>query len=362
MNIKRIGILTFHDTLNYGALLQTYALNRYLNDTIGNCQTIDYKCDEIERNESPLAFFKGFDVKRIVKGLLSLNYTLKKKKKFNDFTKGHIKMTEKRYNKNTIGRVASLFDIFIVGSDQVWNSKLTNGDYSYFLDFVDSTKTKVAYAASFGEKWYENERLLQEKNLLKQFDRISVRENTGRILCEQLIDRKCNTVLDPVFLLNVQQWEKVEEMYRFNKKYVLVYFIHYDFSNTMKLAIQIAKEHDLDLIYINNTYKNYPGVRNVKSASPGQFLYLIKNAEYVVTGSFHGLSFSILYNKKFIYECERTKTETRLSNLASMLNVSNRCIGNCKIDDEIDYEKVNSVLETFKIESRAFLKMLGDKK
>ena len=355
METKRIGILTFHDTLNYGAHLQTYALNRYLNENVGNCLTINYKCEEITRNESPLAFWRGFDAKRIIKGILSLNYTLKKKKRFNDFTDKNIPMTQVQYNKKTIARVISLFDVFIVGSDQIWNSKLTNKDYTYYLDFVDNTKQKMAYAASFGENWYENANLLNEKELLAQFDKISVRENAGKRLCDELTSRKCDTVLDPVFLLNKDQWERVEEKYEIKKKYVLVYFIHYDFENAMNLAMDIAKENNFDILYVNNTYKNYKGVLNIKSASPGQFLYLIKNAEYVVTGSFHGLSFSLLYNKKFIYEGSKDGKETRLSNLANILGVTNRCMGKCNINDEIDYQSVNEKMNILIEKSMLYL-------
>lgn len=354
-NTSTVGIMTFQKTLNYGAILQEYALNKFLRNKDYECYTLNYQCKKVCHSESPYSFIFERDIKNIIKGILSFSYKIKKSRAFKKFEKNNIRLTTKRYNQNTISELNEVIDKFIVGSDQIWNVQLTGHDYSFFLDFVNRNEAKIAYAASWGEIDFTPSEIDRIKLLLKNFNYISLREKTGVKLCGELTNKEICSVLDPVFLLRKEEWADVEEVYPIKNKYVLVYFIHYNFKESMDKALELAKDNGLDVIYVNNTYKKCQGVKNVKYASPGQFLYLIRNAEYVVTGSFHGLSFSIIYNKKFAFEIKKNDEETRLSNLANELELNSRKINKVNIIDQIDYDRVNLLVNEKRQRSIEFL-------
>ena len=149
MKKNNIGIMTFHDAINYGAALQTYALNKYINNLNYNCETIDYKCDYIE-NSYKILNINIKDIKGTANSILNVRNNVIRKNKFNKFLKNNVKISQLKYNSNNIWQSNSKYNTFIVGSDQVWNIDLC-ADFNYFLPFVNSKNERVSFAASFGD-------------------------------------------------------------------------------------------------------------------------------------------------------------------------------------------------------------------
>ena len=147
----KIGIMTFHRAINYGAVLQTYALQKYLNDSGYDAEVIDYRCDHME-NFYKILSVKNKSIKQVIRGLLNFIYVYKKKSRFYGFLDQNVKISSKIYDKSNIGESNNEYDKFITGSDQVFNYACSQFDKNYFLEFVKNYDKKYSYAASFGMK------------------------------------------------------------------------------------------------------------------------------------------------------------------------------------------------------------------
>jgi hypothetical protein len=352
MKSKKIAILTFQNTLNYGAMLQCFALNRTLNDMKYECKTIDYECKAVVNREMPFSFIKSKDIKNIIKGILSLGYKVKKRNAFHHFFLHDISHSSNHYTRKSINECSSKFDTFIVGSDQVWNPIVTGCDKTFFLDFVEPGTKKIAYAASFGDKQYFSDYSNIFKDLINSFDFISVREKEAVLFAETFCKKPIQQVCDPVFLLKVDQWRKYEKPIQTKMNYILVYFIHYDYCNTMKTVKKFARDNNYDIIYVNNTYKLEKDVTNIRDASPEQFLYLVDNASLVVTGSFHGYSLSLIYNKPVYYE--KTLSPTRVSEIASYVGFEDKTVETLTTGD-VDFKYANERITDLTTESIQYI-------
>ena len=172
--MKKIGLITFHDTTNFGSFLQTFGLYKAINDMGYTCKVLDYKCEAINNTELPLKKPVSFTLRNIVKFIL---FEPIKRKKYIAFKNELNKMMNlsERYDKSSIKFANNEFDIFISGSDILWDLNLTKGDTSYFLDFVDSDKKKIAFSTSIGDKW-DGKNLEIAKSLINNYDMIALRE------------------------------------------------------------------------------------------------------------------------------------------------------------------------------------------
>lgn len=351
---QRIGVLTFFNTLNYGAMLQCFALNKYLNNMEYDSKVILYKCEAVTKREMPFAFIRLKDPKRFVKGALSVAYKLGKNKNFKKFREKNIVSTAKVFRRKDVHALNDAFDTFVVGSDQVWNPLITGNDMTFFLDFAEKNKKKVAYAASCGDTYLTEYYSSGARNMMQEFDHISVREAGGIGFIEELTGKTAVQVCDPVFLLGVDEWREVQIPVKVKKKYVLVYFIHYSYNETMQKAKEYAAQHDFDVIYINNTYKIEKNVINYRTYGPEQFLYLIDNAECVITGSFHGYCFSLMFHKRVFYEKSKYGG-TRVSALAELVGFDDKIVDNISEETFFDYEDADSELKHLIASSQKYL-------
>lgn len=280
---KKIGILTFHRADNVGAVLQAYALSKYITDMLGiKAEIIDYKCKKIE--DTRYTRSGGF-----IKNILISVYYMIKRAGFNRFRKKYLPLSNTEYTRGTIGESNLVYDTFVSGSDQIWNSECSDNDLTYFLDFVNEDKSRIAYAASIGAVNYTNQEVESYKEYLGRYKAISVREQSSI----NKLDLPHDTWIlpDPVFLLNKEEWGKISRPIRHKKKYVFVYLIQEDI-NVLCAAKEYAKQHDCEII------ANKTNLRFFLNNSPDNFLSWIENAEAVFTNSFHGTAFSIIYQKK----------------------------------------------------------------
>ncbi len=359
----KIGILTFHDTLNYGASLQSYALQEKISQMGAMVEVIDYKCIKFVKEYSPI-FISQMSMRKILYMLLTLRTNIIKTRKKNRFQKKYIRMS-RPYNNRNIQSSNNEYDIFITGSDQVWNWHLTDFDKTYFLDFVKEDTKKYSYAASFGLASIEAEKYEEYKELLSKFSEISIRENTGRRILSELYEGRVNVSVDPVLLLTAEEWENIAITPRISD-YILLYSINDTIA--YEYAVKLAKKTKKKLIYINAPIKRIGPFKRVASIGPDEFMGWIKQAEYVVTDSFHGVVTSILFKKKFVaFQNRRTEanTNSRIYDLLNRLDLIDRIVCDLSqmnvICEEISYHTVENKLNECIQDSDSFLKnIIGD--
>lgn len=351
----KVGILTFHDTTNFGSLLQTYALYKKLKDLNFTCEVIDYKCDEIVKRELPSELGSIKSIKELYR---YIKYNRLKKKRYNSmmrFSDKYISISDEVYYKNNIVISNKDYSKFLIGSDIVWGLDITNKDYTYFLEFVEDGKGKYAYASSIGSNFegLTVDEYHKVERLLKEFNKICVREVQGKELLSKMKIPYVDVVCDPTLLLNGYEWSKFT--HHINRKpYVLVYFSDSD-GKVISCAKDIAKQYSLEILYISMGKKE-KGVTNVRVYSIEDFLSLIKEAEFVVTSSYHGMLFSINFNKEFYFNNRNYKS--RMDTVANILGLDYRDVNYFNINElkKINYEDVNKRLEDFRTKSINTLK------
>lgn len=363
--MKKIGIMTFHRAKNYGAMLQSYALQETLNKKF-DTYLVDYRCPEIEEK-----YYAKKTLVRKIKNFLKLffqtEYILsvnKKNRRFNEFVNNFLK-TSKPYYAQNIAEANNEFDAFIAGSDQIWNMKWSGTDWNYFLEFADSNK-KFSYAVGLGNSIDEAYKMRILKDV-ESFQAILTREEDGRRLLKSIgVKKEIGTVCDPVFLLGKKEWTEklaLEQIEKKRKKYLLLYFVAKP-TDAIPFAKKIAEQDDLEIVYVNiNAEKNIPSdFTDVIGIGPREFLGLIKNAEVVITTSFHAMAFSLIFNKNFYYELckDGSNNNSRLENLANICDVTDREILTSypTRENEINWDAVNNSINCYAKDS---LRVLLDK-
>lgn len=346
MKKSKVAILTFHRAVNYGAVLQAYALQRTLFLLGYDTEILDYRNKEIERHYySPIG--NGKKIKSIIKSLLSFRVQNSRNKAFGYFVRTKLVVSPQKYTKKDI--VNASYDYYITGSDQVWNLKCTDFDSVYFLDFANAEK-RISYAASLGK--YKD--IINEYDnylkFLRDYKWISVREIAGKAFLEKNIDREINVDLDPTFLLDRKEWDSLSTVFNTND-YILIYSVNLN-SDVLTVGRKISKAKAKRLIIL--TLRNVPiKLQNNEelrqNASPEDFLGLIKNAACVVTNSFHGTAFSLIFDRDF-YLVRNSKEDldnTRLETLLEKFGLLDRMVeANSFANKEaIDYIKVNDRLD-----------------
>lgn len=285
--MKKIGILTFHDADNLGAVLQAYALQNVLQSECKvNADIVDYQCRAIE--ETKHAKFEK-KLSSMIKALLKEVYYDIKHKGFENFRKRNLKMSNKRYDRVTVSEANSVYDAFISGSDQVWNPGCAGRDDTYFLDFADAGK-KYSYAASLGSHKFSPDEYKHYSNLLSAMNSISVREKSAIAELEKLGISSASVNADPVFLLSEERWQSIMTKRLYKGRYVLVYLIQPD-VNVMNCAREYARKHNCKII------SNKKSIEFILHNSPAEFLSWIYYSDCIFTNSFHGTAFSLIFNK-----------------------------------------------------------------
>lgn len=327
--MKSIGIITFHESSNYGAILQSFALQSFLNNNEFEVRIIDYK-------NADRQYAQVHGLKRIRS--VVWNKTLRRF--FNDknrmvrtnvFRNKFISLSDGSYtDKQTIMDNPPEFDCYITGSDQVWNKRNNNGDTTYFLDFVPSGKRRISYAPSFGAGQMNNEYLKLIKPYIEKIDCLSVRETSGAEIIKQLCGRSAQVVCDPVFLLTREQWQKIIKSPE-DPGYILCYYMPGD-KLVENAILDISKriKYKSGLRIVNIGKKDYDKIKiwepNRFDLGPEEFVGAIANAEYVVTNSFHGTAFSVLFGKKVFvpYRTDLPKEKALNTRMVELLKMAGR--------------------------------------
>ena len=357
----KIGILTFQRTVNYGANMQAYALQKYLNKLGADCETIDYTNEAIDKIERPIDLKSQKSIKGFAKYLLLHKHQQNKWNAFNNFTQENIKFSPKVYHKNDIAEVANQYDKFVVGSDQVWNTNITNKDYTYFLDFVKDDNKKYSYAASFGYSSIPESEVEKNKELLNKFKMLNVREKQGKEIINSISNKDVNVVVDPTFLLTKSEWEELIGKKDAEQDYILVYMPNFT-KEVFEFIRDLGKKEKCKIIFINDSIRKFKNMKVLHDASPEKFLELLRNAKYVVTGSFHAICLSIIFERNFFYmlnegKSRNAKFNSRITNLIELAGIKDRRIvdGTYIAKEDIDYAKVKERMQSMIDSSKKIL-------
>ena len=349
----KIGIVTIHFPYNYGAMLQAFALQKYLLDLNNDVEIIDYRPFSIDKVYH--VYFKDI-FKKPKKYLKYFVLRRTRYKSFEMFLKKYMRLSKRYTNENNIEY--SNYDMLLVGSDQVWNYNIVGESLEYYTLNDVHNITKNAYASSFGISSIPND-LVYRYNGLKSFQNIGVREVDGVNLLKKM-NIESSLVCDPTFLLSIEEWNLYcKPVKNITNNYVLLYSLANDLK-TIETAEKIAKNYNMKVYTIHPLGQSYAiNGKNLSkdySIGPNEFIWLISNASFVCTNSFHAVVFSILYGKKFVPFFFHN-TESRVKNLLNNFNIPS--IG--KID-EYDIFQTNddsrNKIDELVISSKQFLKKI----
>ena len=354
---NKVGVIThWWAKDNYGQKLQAYALQIVLRNLGYDPFLIRYITDggHQECSERMCAFYslKAY-VKYRIKQVLLL-FDKDRKKRMQEFIRTQLSVSHKLYTRYSIFKFPPEADFYITGSDQVWN-KL---DGSYFLDFVKNGNPRISYAASFGGRNYTAQEAEYVKSWLKKFSSISVREKEGLILCDRLGILNSELVPDPTLLLEEKEYKNFfTGSVNHRSPYLFLYLLEHECDFDAQQVYDFAKKHNLEVVYVisqgeqDSFPKAYPTVP--------QWLELLSNARYVVTNSFHGMVFSLIFERNFIsvpLSGKAGKMNDRQRTLLTHTNLVHRFTNDCDmLLGDISFIEVKGTLEKLRKEGLNFL-------
>ncbi len=342
MRNKKVAIITMHKVVNFGSALQAWALQECIKKMGYEVQIIDYKYPNeyyfthVKSNKKSglLSRLKKITFKNIKDYLfLRLTDSNEQYRKFQDYCEARFQLTKEYTSLEELRRTPPQCDIYMTGSDQVWNPNTMFGDPSYFLDFGDSKILRVSYASSFSVNCITEEYQNMYSRLLSHYDSLSVREKSGQIIINNLINKKAYCVCDPTLLLSREHYLPLAEnsTIKIRKPYLLAYILDYAFNpypTIEKVISQVSKSLGLHVVYLLcgnvNGYKR--GATTIANAGPNEFVRLFADAEFVVTSSFHGTAFSIINRKSFYAVVPSENKESRILSLLKEVKLENRAV------------------------------------
>lgn len=364
----KIGIITmYYGSTNYGGNLQAYALPHFLNKLGYDAKQISYPVTGETSGASPMKkFLRNFKkapincfkvvVKTIFRKVKNYfhkkdlryleNFKRKKTAAFQNFQLNLIPHTDEIYNDAQLSDTNDDFDVFITGSDQVFNTNLAKP--GYFLNFVNDDKIKISYAASMALNNIPGDKRQFWKQTLEKYSAISVREERTVELLKELTGKDIELTVDPTLLLEASDWNKIASERLINKKYVFCYFLG-DNKDERRAAKEYAQQNHLTLVCIPMRWHNYKqidldfGDINLPFASPEDFISLIMHAEYIFTDSFHACVFSLIYKKRFLVfnRDKSNRMNTRIVSLMKLFGTENRFLST---SEQCSKEKVEAIL------------------
>lgn len=374
----KIGIVTWFHHRNYGTILQAYALQKFLKNNGYNCALVNYipinnktilekiKLGNFNHRiaskiESAKFKFLGSNIKDML---------VEKNKSFENFATNNIDFTEKAQTSSELFRLNETIDCFICGSDQIWNPENFNG--VYYLNFVNEKNKKISYAPSFGVSHIPTSKTEEIRQLVNKFDWLSVREDKGASILKELTQKDVEVVVDPTLLLSKTDWGQVSVNPNISEDYILCYFLG-DRQEYWKAVQNLQRITKYKVIIIPTRFNAYLKKYEIRtSTSPEEFIGLIKNAKLVLTDSYHGVIFSLKFERDF-YVFKRFKDKdkrsqnSRIYNILKVLNLEERLVDCNVLKDYKDnysienYGEINKVLSREIDDSTAFLtKSLND--
>ena len=358
---EKIGILTFHKSINYGSVLQSWALSKVISKRFV-VEIIDYEPQNYEFLYANYRQWNSWNnIKYNLKRMPLSSALNNQQQLFKKFRDKQLPLSRKKYNYNNGCDIKEEYKGIVVGSDQVWNIRAKDCDPIFFLPF-NYSGNKVSYACSINDTDYTEKNL--PSNLASEicdFDFISIREESGKNKLEQFIakQKKVYTLLDPTLLCNSSEYDSLLNDRIVDGKYIFLYNVW-----TSEVGIQAAKflSEKLNMpVYTIMTASNVKEINLLKKSgilvdtvrtSPSDFLNFFKYASYIVTESFHGTAFSLIFEKPFVCVSNRTNDE-RLNNILTLVGLKDRYMKLGELQTYDLKQEINYEIVTEKKEKRA---------
>ena len=366
--MKKVALMTWSQYHNFGTSLQvtasTFTMKKlgYQVDVVNYIPhaklvtLIDYK---------NINYYTGKFKKKIKNRKSKSIIDQDREKAFVNFLNKNISLTEECKTDSDLFLLNEKYDAFVCGSDQIWAPSIFND--KYFLSFVERPQKMIAYAPSIGlskiEDPYVKNRMAEN---ISRFEHLSVREAQGAKLIKEICNKEAKVVLDPTLLLTADEWDTMAIPKNENNPYILCYFLGTNKDNWAH-AYELSKKTNIPLKIIPVFSPDYKRGHDVADGvGPGEFLNLVKNASMICTDSFHGTTFSIIYNKPF-YTYERFSSKdgnnqnSRIYNILKLLELEDRLVKDTKAISSnplvCDYTNANKKLELKRNESKVYLEI-----
>lgn len=363
----KVGIITFHRVINYGGVLQAYALQQAIRkcaDSDVSVEIIDYINPYFQQQYAPFSIKMLRHPKSLLTKVYLAKYKRVRNRKFASFVTKYMTLGSKKIKAKDLLVECEKYDKLITGSDQVWNPECTGGDFAYFLE-LNGTAEKYSYAASFAVEKLNPIFKDRIKECLSGYRRISVREEAGVEIVKNLLEKTVDIMPDPTLLINAQQWRILEtKLESLPEKYNLIIQMGGKIEDLQMHAKKLSE--DAPVVYVNLAQRPVEGLINICTASPEEWLYIIDHADNIITNSFHGCIFSILFHKSFYYELTKGKnSNSRLITLAKNLGFEERNVKLLYMNKEvkeIDYSEIEKRLHSLRLVAEQYIReIVGEK-
>ena len=358
----KVGIMTFPNSVSYGATLQMIALQSAVRRLGHQVEVINYH-NPYMKAEKHTSKGSRTSLKGKVQRRISLWMHRRLYAGFRDFEARYASLYPRRpfTDKGRLPALGQRYDAVICGSDQVWYPHITNGDLSYFLDFCTESTRRIAYAPSFGAEEFPEAYYRRITPELMQFSALSAREEPGKRLVERLTGRETAVVTDPTFLMDVADWEKMEKPHPAATGDYVLYFVVRSSDTLLKRCREFARRKGLKLVVVGGNpltarRNTDPMLEYALDVSPEQWLYLVHNARYVFTNSFHGTAFSVIFQRDF-YVQYPPHNGSRLRQVVEALGMQDRELrdGVDPVDRPAPHAAARPIFNDMKARSLAYL-------
>lgn len=354
-----IKLITFHSSLSYGGCLQTIAIVRLFSKMGVDITVIDYE-NEFEARKRNGQLFKHGTYKEILEYIIKDLFFKGKwcrRRAFGNIKSEYTSITKEYCNIVDLEKLRA--DVFVVGSDQVWNGSITNGvDEIFLLSFAGDSK-RVSLSSSMGSYHPKHNEEELFKNELRKFSSISVREVYAKNILERIVGKEIDVLIDPTLMLSKNEWQNIAFRginHITEGKYILVFVINKHSTDMTKIYKYYKNILKLPVLKIMlNTYKSRSVDKVVAGPTPEEFVELIGRASFVITDSFHGLAFSINMNVPFAFINVEGNND-RMSELLDNCGLLDRALKDNKmVDIDCDFSTANTFLESERIKSKKWI-------
>lgn len=353
--MKKVCFITIHVGSNFGSNLQTIATAEVIKRLGYEPLVINYCPKRVTSGY----YWNAQNFKDLIWRILHAPVFYKNIRVYGGFLSSHCKMTNPIYDEDNFTEKCPKADIYLTGSDQVWNSIHNQGlNKRYYFDGIQGKK--VAYASSFGLEVLPSDEYKEVKQMLGEYSAISVREDSAKRLVNSM-GYEANHVLDPTFMLDKEEWKRYASSPIIKEPYLLMYTPYniVDINKLYETARRIAKAKNLKVVTFSWNTKSEPlADQTIKWATPGDFLSLMYNADFVITNSFHGTAFSVNLNKQFLVYMP-SGFGTRIKSILSLAELESRLMTGeeteLPYEELIDFSKTNAILDAERKKAMDFL-------